>query len=60
MPVSLASGIVEITLEEETTTIDEVVVTAFATQKKVNVTGAISSVGGEALMLHLFLISRML
>ena len=50
VPVSLASGIVEITLEEETTTIDEVVVTAFATQKKVNVTGAISSVGGEALI----------
>src|SRR5690554_3517560 len=50
VPVSITGGVVEIILEEDITAIDEVVVTAFATQKKVNVTGAISSVGGDALI----------
>lgn len=36
-----------IVLEEETQSIEETVVTAFATQKKVNVTGAITAVTGD-------------
>lgn len=36
-----------ITLSEDNTQLQEVVVTAFATQKKVNVTGAISTVSGR-------------
>lgn len=40
----------KIVVKESVASIDEVVVTAFAVQKKVNVTGAISSVGGEALV----------
>lgn len=36
-----------ITLQEDNTQLQEVVVTAFATQKKVNVTGAISTVAGR-------------
>ena len=37
-------------MKEEVSAIDEVVVTAFATQKKVNVTGAISAVNGDDLV----------
>lgn len=36
-----------IVLKEDTTVLEEVVVTAFATQKRVNVTGAITAVGGD-------------
>ncbi len=39
-----------ITLSEDTSMLDDVVVTAFATQKKINVTGAISSVNGSDLV----------
>lgn len=38
---------VNITLKDDTQTLDEVVVVAFGTQKKVNVTGAVSSVGAK-------------
>ncbi len=41
---------VSVKLQENTQMIDEVVVTAFATQKKVNVTGAISSVNGSEIL----------
>lgn len=37
----------EITLEENTTALDEVVVVGYGTQKKVNVTGSVSMVGSE-------------
>jgi TonB-linked SusC/RagA family outer membrane protein len=37
----------DIVLQEDTKTLEEVVVTAFATQKRVNVTGAISTVSGN-------------
>ncbi|WP_423126656.1 SusC/RagA family TonB-linked outer membrane protein [Gaoshiqia sp. Z1-71] len=37
-------------MTEDVASIDEVVITAFATQKKVNVTGAISSVNGSELV----------
>lgn len=39
-----------VTLQEDVNLMDEVVVTAFATQKKVNVTGAISSVNGSDIL----------
>ncbi|MDD4590100.1 MAG: TonB-dependent receptor [Parabacteroides sp.] len=45
-----AGDVIEIKLDENVTAIDEVVITAFATQKKVNVTGAISSLSGDALV----------
>ena len=38
-----------VTLKEDTKTLDEVVVVGYGTQKKVNVTGAVSQVGSEAL-----------
>ena len=38
-----------ITLKEDTETLDEVVVVGFGTQKKVNLTGAVASVSSEAL-----------
>lgn len=44
------SSIMNVTLATNAELMDEVVVTAFATQKKVNVTGAISSVSGEDIL----------
>jgi TonB-linked SusC/RagA family outer membrane protein len=41
---------ITIVLKEDRTLLDEVVVTAFATQKRVNVTGAITSVGGDEVL----------
>ncbi len=41
---------IEVVLQEESTAIDEVVVTAFATQKRVNVTGAITTVAGDEII----------
>lgn len=41
---------VDVTLKESVVGIDEVVVTAFATQKKVNITGAISVVSGKDIL----------
>ncbi len=38
-----------ITLQEDSKTLDEVVVVGYGTQKKVNVTGAVSMVGAEAI-----------
>ena len=38
-----------VTLKEDTKTLEEVVVVGYGTQKKVNVTGAVSQVGAEAL-----------
>ena len=43
-------GVIDVTLSPDTDLLDEVVVTAFATQKKVNVTGAISSVNGSDIL----------
>ena len=42
-----SSGPLRIVLEEESTLLQETVVTAFATQKRVNVTGAIATVTGD-------------
>ena len=44
--VGASQSVLDIVLEPDINLMEEVVVTAFATQKKVNVTGAISSVGG--------------
>lgn len=38
---------IDVTMEEASEAIDEVVVTAFATQKRINVTGAISTISGR-------------
>lgn len=43
-------NVINVVLQESTLTLEQVVVTAFATQKKVNVTGAISAVSGKDLM----------
>ena len=43
-------NVFDVILMENPTEIEEVVVTAFATQRKVNVTGAISVVGGDDIM----------
>ncbi len=48
--VSSVKGSLTVKMKEEVSAIDEVVVTAFATQKKVNVTGAISAVNGGDLV----------
>lgn len=48
--VSAVSGRqLNITLEEDTKTLDEVVVVGYGTQKKANLTGAVTSVGGKVL-----------
>ena len=41
---------IEVLIQEDNELLQETVVTAFATQKKINVTGAISSVNGSALV----------
>ena len=38
-----------VTMKEDTKTLDEVVVVGYGTQKKVNLTGAVSSVGADEL-----------
>ena len=40
----------DVVLSEDSEFLDEIVVTAFATQKKINVTGAISSVNGQDIL----------
>ena len=40
---------VTVTLKEDTEVLDEVVVVGYGTQKKVNLTGAVSQVGEKAL-----------
>lgn len=40
----------QIVLQQDVKTLDEVVVTAFATQKRINVTGAISTVTGQEIL----------
>jgi len=42
-------SVINVTLQEETFGLDEVVVVGFGTQKKVNLTGAVSAIDGEAL-----------
>lgn len=41
--------IIDITLREETSTLDEVVIVGYGTQKKINLTGAVDVVDGEQL-----------
>ena len=48
--VAAAQSVLDVTMTMDTNLMDEVVVTAFATQKKVNVTGAISSVNGSDIL----------
>ena len=48
--VAPAQSVLNVTMTMDTNLMDEVVVTAFATQKKVNVTGAISSVNGSDIL----------
>ena len=43
-------AVINVVMSEATLEIDEVVVTAFATQKKINVTGAISVVSGKEIL----------
>src|SRR5690606_13325638 len=44
-----AQTTINVTLEEDISAIDEVVVVGYGTQKKVNLTGAVSSIDGEEL-----------
>jgi len=51
-PVTLAAGqqsVVNVTLSEETTNLDEVVVIGYGTQKKTSVTAAVSSIQGSSI-----------
>jgi len=48
--ISVNSSMVNVVLKDNVAVLDEVVVTAFATQKKINVTGAISAVQGKYLV----------
>ena len=50
LTVAPGQSVLNVTLNPDTNLMDEVVVTAFATQKKVNVTGAISSVNGSDIL----------
>jgi TonB-linked SusC/RagA family outer membrane protein len=43
-------SVIHVTLAEDVATLDEVVVVGYGTQKKVNLSGAVAQVGGEALM----------
>lgn len=45
--VKARQGDLRITLQEEATHVDEVVVVGYGVQKKVNLTGAVSSIGGD-------------
>lgn len=44
-----ASGEMQVTLEQDTKTLEEVVVVGYGTQKKINLTGAVDQVGSEVL-----------
>ena len=44
-----ASGAIDVELSEDAQQLDDVVVVGYATQKKINVTGAVSSISGEEL-----------
>lgn len=48
--VPATKNVLKIVMDEDINMMEEVVVTAFATQKKINVTGAISSVNGSDLV----------
>ena len=48
--IGASQAVFDVVLEPDANLMDEVVVTAFATQKKVNVTGAISSVSGSDIL----------
>lgn len=48
--VPASQSVANVTMQPDANMMDEVVVTAFATQKKVNVTGAISSVNGSDIL----------
>ena len=48
--VPASASVANVTMQPDANLMDEVVVTAFATQKKVNVTGAISSVNGSDIL----------
>lgn len=52
MEINVPAGqnTIDVSMEVDANLMDEVVVTAFATQKKVNVTGAISSVNGSEIL----------
>ena len=50
LTVAPGQSVLNVTLNPDTNLMDEVVVTAFATQKKVNVTGAITSVNGSDIL----------
>jgi len=49
VPVSAARGTVDVILEEDNMTLEETVVVGYGTQKKVNLTGAITAVDSKAL-----------
>src|SRR5690554_131325 len=42
-------SIIDVTLREDISSLDEVIVVGYGTQKKVNLTGAVAQVGGEEL-----------
>ena len=48
--VGASQTVLNVTMNPDTNLMDEIVVTAFATQKRVNVTGAISSVNGSDIL----------
>lgn len=48
--VKVSSGAMDVTMKQSFESLDEVVVTAFGSQKKINVTGAISEVSGDNLV----------
>ena len=50
LEVPISTPTLDVVLKEDVVGLEEVVVTAFATQKKINVTGAISAVSGKDLM----------
>ncbi len=47
--VKVTGAVVDVTMEEDSELLDEVVVVGFATQKKVNLTGAVSTLDDEAI-----------
>jgi TonB-linked SusC/RagA family outer membrane protein len=44
-------SVIDITLQEDVTSLDEVVVVGYGTQKKVNLTGSVGTVNGETLVI---------
>jgi TonB-linked SusC/RagA family outer membrane protein len=45
----VVASVIDVTLEEDTQDIDEVVVVGYGSQKKINLTGSVDAVGGEEL-----------